>query len=482
MAQLETRHESTSSPTGSPSSRSSARTSSRGSSSRSRATSARRCSRGKITRAAYERGAKFVDVLYFDQWLKRERIAHAAEDTLDYVPPWMRERLFTSRTSTPRASRSPARTRRARSTGLDPARAGRDLLPYLPETGEVVNRMTTSWCIVPVPTPSWAELVYPDLDARATALRAALGGRRAHLPPRRGRPVCGVDGALDGAEGERAAAHRSALRRAAAPRARHRPHDRALPVGTLGCRRPRDGRRPAPLAEPPDRGGLQHAGSRSASTGYVSATMPLELSGSIIENIRVEFEGGRAVKIDADSGADALRAVAARDEGASRLGEIALVDGEGRIGPLGRVFYDTLIDENAASHIALGGGYEHPVDDPAGQGAREPERRARRLHDRQPRARRRRHHARRQTTVPASCARTAPGGAQIPEPPLRGVPQEAPRLPRPRAGAREARRRPRRDRRAAAARRGSRARRRARRAASSGSGPRRPGRARARPR
>ena len=47
--------------------------------------------------------------------------------------------------------------------GLDPARAGRDLLPYLPETGEVVNRMTTNWTIVPAPTPSWAEAVYPDL-------------------------------------------------------------------------------------------------------------------------------------------------------------------------------------------------------------------------------------------------------------------------------------------------------------------------------
>jgi aminopeptidase len=99
--------------------------------------------------------------------------------------------------------------------------------------------------------------------------------------------------------------------------------------------------------------------------GHVAATMPLELYGTIIEGIRVEFEGGRAVKIDADSGADALRAVAARDDGASRLGEIALVDGEGRIGPLGRVFYDTLIDENAASHIALGGAYDHPVEDPA---------------------------------------------------------------------------------------------------------------------
>ena len=99
--------------------------------------------------------------------------------------------------------------------------------------------------------------------------------------------------------------------------------------------------------------------------GHVSATMPLELSGTIVRGIRVEFDGGRAVKIEAESGAEVLRSVAARDDGASRLGEIALVDGEGRIGPLGRVFYDTLIDENAASHIALGGGYDHPVEDPA---------------------------------------------------------------------------------------------------------------------
>ena len=98
--------------------------------------------------------------------------------------------------------------------------------------------------------------------------------------------------------------------------------------------------------------------------GHVSATMPLELSGSVITGIRVEFSGGRAVKIDADDGAETLRAVAAKDDGAARLGEIALVDGQGRIGPLETVFLDTLIDENAATHIALGNGYDHPVEDP----------------------------------------------------------------------------------------------------------------------
>jgi aminopeptidase len=82
-----------------------------------------------------------------------------------------------------------------------------------------------------------------------------------------------------------------------------------------------------------------------------------------MDGIRVEFSGGRAVRIDADRGAEALRSLAAKDDGASMLGELALVDGEGRIGPLDTVFYETLLDENAASHIALGNAYELAVAD-----------------------------------------------------------------------------------------------------------------------
>ena len=99
--------------------------------------------------------------------------------------------------------------------------------------------------------------------------------------------------------------------------------------------------------------------------GHATATRPLEVYGALIDGIRVEFEAGRAVKIDADRGADTLRSLAEKDDGASRLGELALVDGEGRIGPMQTVFYDTLLDENAASHIALGSGYDLGVDDDA---------------------------------------------------------------------------------------------------------------------
>ena len=82
----------------------------------------------------------------------------------------------------------------------------------------------------------------------------------------------------------------------------------------------------------------------------------------IVRGLHVRFEGGRAVEIDADENAEALRGKTALDDGAGLLGELALVDGQGRIGPLGTVFYDTLLDENAASHIALGHGFPFAVE------------------------------------------------------------------------------------------------------------------------
>jgi aminopeptidase len=102
--------------------------------------------------------------------------------------------------------------------------------------------------------------------------------------------------------------------------------------------------------------------------GVVAATKPLDLAGSLLTNLNVRFERGRVVAIEADANADALRARCAVDDGASRLGEVALVDRESRIGKLGKTFYTTLLDENAASHIALGDAYSAPVADPADVG------------------------------------------------------------------------------------------------------------------
>ena len=82
-----------------------------------------------------------------------------------------------------------------------------------------------------------------------------------------------------------------------------------------------------------------------------------------IEGLTVRFEGGRAVEIDADKGVEILRTMTARDEGACRLGEVALVDRESRSGRAAPCSANTLLDENAASHIALGAAYPFSVED-----------------------------------------------------------------------------------------------------------------------
>ena len=173
--------------------------------------------------------------------------------------------------------------------------------------------------------------------------------------------------------------------------------------------------------------------------GHVTATRPLEVYGALMDGIRVEFEAGRAVKIDADRGADTLRSLAEKDDGASRLGELALVDGEGRIGPMQTVFYDTLLDENAASHIALGSGYDLGVDDDADR-AHQQEPDPRRLHDRVAGAGRRRAYPGRPERAAAARGRLA--GLAAPPAPASDEDRRPPRAPgyaapaRPRAAGR----------------------------------------------
>ena len=243
---------------------------------------------------------------------------------------------------------------------IPPVLAGRDLLPYLPNTGDVVNAGTTNWCVAPAPTRGWAGLVFPDLDPDEAYDR--LWREIAH--------VCRLD-EDDPAEAWRSRAHtletvaaRLTERRFDAIRLHGPGTD--LTVGLM----------PTSIWHAADFttvDGLRHfpnipseemftTPDPARADGHVTATRPLEVYGAMIDGIRVEFADGKAVRIDADSGADTLRSIAAKDEGSSRLGELALVDGEGRIGPLGTIFYETLLDENAASHIALGNGYDLGVE------------------------------------------------------------------------------------------------------------------------
>src|SRR3954468_7294404 len=115
-----------------------------------------------IAESAYRRGAKFVDVQWFDPWVKRARIAHAREDTLEFVPDWYGKRILAL--GDERAARIALAgvTAPGLLEDLDPVRAGLARLPAVKESGQVVTDPTTNWSIIPCPTPNWAKLVFPD--------------------------------------------------------------------------------------------------------------------------------------------------------------------------------------------------------------------------------------------------------------------------------------------------------------------------------
>jgi len=96
--------------------------------------------------------------------------------------------------------------------------------------------------------------------------------------------------------------------------------------------------------------------------GVVTATMPLCVNGTIVRGLRVRFSEGRIVEVEADEGAEVIRGQLDSDEHAAALGEVALVDGTSRIGRTGMTFFDTLFDENATCHVAIGDAYADAVE------------------------------------------------------------------------------------------------------------------------
>jgi aminopeptidase len=314
-----------------------------------------------IAGEAYARGALFVDPWYFDPYVKRIRAELAAEETLASMPSWYPRRLLElSAAHGSRISISP-NTPPGLMTGVDPARAGLDQLPSMAEHHDVINERTTNWCVVPWATELWARAAHPDLPADEAL--AKLWDELAY--------VLRLDEEDAGAAWrERAAQLHIAgtnLDAARLDALRFEGPGTDLTIGLLPTSRFAED---APGSTTID-GITFHPNLPTEeifttpdplrAEGVVSATKPLDVGGTVVRGLRVRFEGGRAVQIDAADGADALRARCAKDEGASRLGEVALVDREGRIGKTGTVFFNTLLDENAASHIAFGNAYASGV-------------------------------------------------------------------------------------------------------------------------
>ena len=234
---------------------------------------------------------------------------------------------------------------------LDGTRVGKTRMRQLAERYvEVLNQRLLNWSIVAYPNEGWAETVFgePDVErlweAVASAVRLdepdPVDAWRIHIEKLVERARILNDRGFDSL--------------------RFRGPGTDLTVGLIpgaqwctALEETVDGRRY--VANMPTEE-VFTSPSKRRTEGTVRSTKPLALAGTVIRDLEVRFEGGRAVEVNATSGADVVREQLRADDGAAMLGEVALVDGDSRVGRSGLTFLNTLFDENATCHIAYGAG------------------------------------------------------------------------------------------------------------------------------
>jgi aminopeptidase len=316
-----------------------------------------------VTRASYAAGARYVDVHYSDQHLRRALIEGAAEDVLAWTPPWLLER---ARAVGDERAAVVALTGDAEPellADLPGDRVGKArMLALAEEATRQVNEQLNNWTVVGVPNAGWAQQMFgePDLErlwklveycvrldeddpVAAWRRHVATIGRRAEL--------------LDDmrVDSVRFRGPGTDLTVGLLPESRWQGVESKTALGL------------AYVANMPTEEVFTTPDARRTE-GHVRATRPLVLNGQIVKGLEVTFEGGRIVGVQADEGAEVINGQLASDENAAMLGEIALVDGTSRIGQTGLTFFDTLFDENATCHVAYGGAYAEAVEGDPGEG------------------------------------------------------------------------------------------------------------------
>ncbi|MGZ8707907.1 MAG: aminopeptidase [Gaiellaceae bacterium] len=304
-----------------------------------------------IAGVAYGAGARYVEVILPDPHVQRARIQHAPENSLDWSPPWwlaLVDELATTNGAMVVITGDPEPELFG---DLDPARIAKTRPRLLAERVlKATGDGRIAWTIVGYPNPGWAKAVFGEPDVERLWQAVAVATR------------------LD--EDDPVAAWRTHIARLQERAAllderrfdaiRFRGPGTDLAVGLMPVSRWQTGAEKTAT-------GLDEVVNmpteevfttphRLRTEGVVRSTMPLAVNGQIVRDLTVRFAGGRVTEVQASSGAEVVQEEMGTDEGGSYLGEVALVDGESRVGQTGLTFFDTLFDENAACHIAYGQG------------------------------------------------------------------------------------------------------------------------------
>jgi aminopeptidase len=303
---------------------------------------------------AYKAGARTVIMQYVDDLATLIRFQHGSDDAIAYLPKWLPE-------ATGKALMDG--TGFVRIYGSDPSLL-KDIAPdkiaisskVQSEAGRTISEAITgsycNWCIMPVATPGWAKFVFPDLSAEEGVEKLweeIFRTTRADQPD----PVAAWNAHCDEIR-RRMDAMNAAQYKAIHFKGPGTDLTVGLAEGNLwegGVMNCKNGAVSSPNIPTEEIFSMPH---RDRVDGTVSSTKPLSLRGQIVDGIQVTFKDGRAVEARAEKGQETLEKLLETDEGARHLGEIALVPHSSPISKSGLTFFNTLYDENASCHIALG--------------------------------------------------------------------------------------------------------------------------------
>lgn len=323
----------------------------------------------RIARAAYAAGAANVLPFFSDDAITLARFTHGTDVAIDGAPGWLYDAMagalrqgaarlaIAGATPGLLAGQNPAKVARANTANSKAAK------PFI----DAITSGVTNWNIVPFVTKGWARQVFPDLP-ETEAVEKLWGHVFAALRLDSDDPVAAWRENF--AELDR----RKTVLQGLALDALH--FEGGGTDLTLGLARHHiwagggltlaDGTGYAPNLPTEE---VFTMPDRARAEGRAVFTKPSVINGTIVEGLVVEFEGGKAVKIEAETGADIARTFFTTDEGASRLGEVALVAESSPIARSGVLYFNTLFDENAACHIAFGNAYAMNIEPGADRAA-----------------------------------------------------------------------------------------------------------------
>jgi aminopeptidase len=310
-----------------------------------------------VTKAAYAAGARFVDVIWGDEEMLRLRIQNAPADSFSEYPKWQVHGIL-DMIKNGDALLSIYANNPDIYDGLDPERLGAMQRGHLENWQEVslnVTRNAINWCVVAAAAPAWAAKIFPDLpeeEAMQKLWQAIFETTRAVEPD----PVAAWEQHIKNMR------KRADYMQARKFTALHYKSDKTdftlgLPNGHKWISAQSMAENGVPFTANMPTEEIFTLPDRQRADGVVHSTFPLSYGGSLIDDFTVTFENGRIVKVTAKKNEAMLQKLVDTDEGSHSLGEVALVPVSSPIARRGHLFYNTLFDENASCHIAIGRAY-----------------------------------------------------------------------------------------------------------------------------